>query len=320
VKPASATLLIASALVVAAAAFGSPSLYVPGIALVLLDAGVWLWVRRASRRVRVEVAPGPWSVVEGDGYPIVVRVSGSGLVPGSSLEHPLAERPLATGSRPGGEHMVSVPLPRRGRRLLEAPTLLIGDPFGLHRRRVPGGDPIPVLVLPRIEPIDAGSGTGAGGEDLTGTSAIGVAGSGIDERGVDFEVDGVRPFREGTPASRIHWPSVARSGEMVERRLISGGDSPPLVVLNSCDPDGEEALDRAVRSAASLCAHLGRGSGCSLLLPDRTLALRIGSGLRGWREAHAALALVEPSSRPPVIPAGVARGAIFVIGASEQPR
>ena len=86
-------------------------------------------------------------------------------------------------------------------------------------------------------------------------------------RAAEFEVDGLRPYREGSPASRIHWPALARSGEMHERRMVAGAEATPLVVLDAELPDDQEALDRAVRAAASLCVHLAPGSGCSVLLP-----------------------------------------------------
>src|SRR5215218_4723978 len=60
-----------------------------------------------------------------------------------------------------------------------------------------------------------------------------------------FEVDGLRPYRDGSPASRIHWPAVARTGEMVERRLVAGGDPRPMVVF---EPRG--GADRTERERA----------------------------------------------------------------------
>ena len=83
----------------------------------------------------------------------------------------------------------------------------------------------------------------------------------------ELDLEGLRPYRQGTPASRIHWPAVARSGEMLERRLSADGDTAPLVVLDASRTPTEEALDHAVRAAASLCLHLARRGGCALLLP-----------------------------------------------------
>ncbi len=317
-RTTTATLLLAAAFVLAAAAFGATTLYVPGVALVLLVLALGAWVRAGSRRIRVETVPGPWSVTEGDAYALGARVAGGALLPGSSIVHPLADRPLVTGVRPAGVHRIPLQLERRGRHLLDPPALLVSDPFGLQRRQVRTGEGIPVLVLPRIEPVETPSGAGSGADRLFGSAAHGSGGVGLDPRGVDFEVEGVRPFQEGTPASRIHWPTVARSGELVERRLISGGESPPLILLDASDPDSEEALDRAVRAAASICCYLARDGGCSLQLPGERAPLRIGAGMSGWREAHAKLALVAAGGRAE---AAALRSAetVFLVSASSAP-
>ena len=47
------------------------------------------------------------------------------------------------------------------------------------------------------------------------------------------DVDGLRPYRPGTPASRIHWPAVARGAGLIERRLQADGDSRPMIVLDA---------------------------------------------------------------------------------------
>ena len=49
-------------------------------------------------------------------------------------------------------------------------------------------------------------------------------------------MDGLRPYRPGSPASRIHWRTVARSGEMYEKRFVAGADAAPLIVLDPTSP------------------------------------------------------------------------------------
>ena len=97
------------------------------------------------------------------------------------------------------------------------------------------------------------------------------------------DMDGLRPYRVGTPASRIHWPAVARGHGLIERRLQADGDSRPLVVLDARlpGPDAQsELLDAAVRAAASLVLELARRGGCGLLLPgeQRPISARWLSG------------------------------------------
>src|SRR5919198_3300186 len=60
------TLVLTAAFVLAGAAFDSPTLYVPGIALAGVAAAARAWVGLAARRTRLECLPGPWSVVEGE--------------------------------------------------------------------------------------------------------------------------------------------------------------------------------------------------------------------------------------------------------------
>ena len=127
------------------------------------------------------------------------------------------------------------------------------------------------------------------------------------------DIDGLRPYREGTPASRIHWPALARGAGLMERRLIADGDLRPLVVL---DPRGDEgpALDAAVRAAASLTLALARAGGCRLLLAGERRPLAIGGDLIAWPAAHARLALVEAArSGAPRLAPGTQAVALFLV-------
>ena len=114
----------------------------------------------------------------------------------------------------------------------------------------------------------------------------------------ELEIDGLRPYREGSPASRIHWPTVARRGEMLERRLVAELDSAPLIVLDASAPASEEALDKAVRAAASLCVWLARHGGCAILLPGERRPIEVGHDMGAWPAVHLRLALVERGGPP----------------------
>ena len=154
---------------------------------------------------------------------------------------------------------INVRFARRGRRVLEPARLVIRDPLRLLSREIVHEDRNEVLVLPRVEPVTAPGGGGAGAGEHGGAGIdAGVIGRRLDASLAELEIDGLRPYREGAPASRIHWPSVARSGEMLERRLVAELDSAPLIVMDPSAPSGEEDLDKAVRAAASLCVHLAR--------------------------------------------------------------
>lgn len=313
------------ALVVGAACFDAPSLYVPGVALGLLALGAVCWTSLAARGVQVARLPGPATVVEGEPYPLRVVVRRGALAPRGELHDPLLAVPLPLGRRrPTGrrtgvrevELAADARFERRGRRRLDPPRLLLGDPLGLSERSIEGVEPGAVLVLPRVEPVRATA--RGGGDDAGALEGVGEgAGTGLTAV-LDVEIDGLRPYREGSPASRIHWPAVARHHELIERRLVSGDEATAVVILDSTRPESEGALDCAVRAAASLCVHLARAGGCALIVAGEPRALRIDTQLRGWPQAHARLALVEPGGSLPAIARAVRGRSVFWVVAAPR--
>src|SRR4051794_39952104 len=225
----------------AASGFDEPSLYVPGLALLLLGVGSWLWVGMAAQGAAVTRIPGPATVEEEAPYPVRLILR-RGLLPppGGELDEPLLGRELRLTRNTPQRIRVDVRFSRRGRRGLEPARLSIRDPLGLAGREL-RSDSAEVLVLPRIEPL---------GIDATGvTSSLGREATRLSAHAAELELDSLRPYREGSPASRIHWPTVARRGEMVERRLVADVDLRPLVVVDPRKPGSEEALDMAMRAA-----------------------------------------------------------------------
>lgn len=288
------------AIVLAAATFGSPLLYVPGFGLLLAFAAAWLWVRVASRRVRLDYLPGPRTVIEGQPYPLKLVVRSAGLpFPGGTVTHQFARNPVRIDPRPGSPAELEITSLRRGWRRIDPATLVVADPLGLASARVRATSSPSVLVLPRIEHLVLAAPSVNGSDDAIPGGVHSSHGAGLGKRALDFEVDGLRAYRPGSPASRIHWPILARTGDLVERRLVGGADASPIVVVDAERPIDSSALDRAVRAAASLCFHLAPAAGCVLVLPGERAPLRIDPELRAWPQAHARLAMVEPSGSPP---------------------
>lgn len=295
-----ATGLLGLALCLAAATFDSASLYVPGVALMALVVGSFAWVTLAARGASVVRRPGPSRVVEGDPYPLRVEVR-SGVLPppGGELIEPLLGWPVPIAGRWSRKVRINVTFSRRGRRAIDSGVLVIRDPLRLHVREVHGDGAAEVLVLPRVEPVLAPGGGGAGAGERSGIGVeAGLAGRRLDAATAELEIDGLRGYREGSPASRIHWPSVARHGEMLERRLVAELDSAPLIVLDASEPASEEALDAAVRAAASLCVHLARSTGCSILLPGDRRPVEVAHDMGAWPAVHVRLALAAPGAVP----------------------
>jgi len=325
VAGARSTIKLAGALVVAGLFFDSPALLVPGIALVVLVGGAWGWAALAARSAQVERPEGPPSVIEDEPYPLRILIRRGAVPPRGELTDPLLERPVPVGALARervSQVSLSVSFPRRGRRRLEPAKLVVRDPLGLHSREVRSEDGGELLVLPRVEPVRApGDGGGGAGEGDAAELGEGAGASALDTRAIDFEIDGLRPYREGSPASRIHWPAVARTGELLERRLAAGGDQSPLVVLDARSPEDEESLDMAVRAAGSLCVHLARtAGGCALLLPGERRPLAVDPELRSWPVAHARLAFVEAgAAAPPVARAGHTGAIVWVSARGGRP-
>jgi uncharacterized protein (DUF58 family) len=276
--------------------FDATPLFVPGVAFVVLGtcAPAWVWclIRAAevSRRLEQE------RVVEGE--PLEAMIEVRGWLPGGEVLDPLTGDPVSLPSSRRSAVRVLARFERRGVRRLAPPVLRLRDPLCLFEcSRSTARRPQDVLVLPRTEPVKW---LGRGGEAAGATAARERA-----ELLAAVEVDGLRPYRPGTPASRIHWPALARGAGLLERRLRVDGDQTPLVVLDPRGSGPEEHLDAAVRAAASLTLELARAGGVRLLLPDERRAISIEPELTAWPAAHARLALVEggPRARAPAFQA-----------------
>ena len=211
----------------------------------------------------------------------------------------------------GGEARVEIvaSFPRRGRKRLEPPALRVADPIGLAPVFRRGSDRLELLVLPRTEPVNW-SRAGAAGNRHTPAHGL------LADAFAASEVDGLRPYRPGTPASRIHWAALARGAGLLERRMRAEQESRPLIVLDSrCAEEVLQRLDMAVRAAASLVLDLARRGGCGLLTADGGRALEIDSRLAGWPAARTRLALIAPGRRAPALAAHRRPGQIFYVAA-----
>lgn len=286
-----------------AGAFGLEALYVPGIALSLLAGGAAASVRLGAWRVRLARDPDRATVEEGAPLRLTLHVRGRTLPLGAGELSSYPGAPLRLLRRGAGPIGFVVRLQRRGAHRIEPSWVRFRDPFGMCERRVcsPATE---VLVLPRAEAIR--------GEQLARLAGAARDLPAISGGAHGSDVDGLRAHRPGGPASLIHWPTVARSGELFERRLRAEGERLPLLVLDAYRPLSEEALDAAVRAAASLCLGLARLGGCSLLIAGSSRVYRLGRELGEWPAMHERLALVRPTATATSLPAGDAPAVIYV--------
>jgi uncharacterized protein (DUF58 family) len=322
VSRAIATALLGAGLCLVGGAFDTASLYLPGIAIVLVVvlASAWVWL--AASGARVVRLPTPPTVVEDVPFRIQVEARLGWLpAPGGELTDPL----LASGSEIAGRGRARLDalaaLPRRGRVPLEPSRLRVTDPLQICARETRGPDGSELLVLPRIDPVTTVAGGGAA--EAGGLIGLGAgarsAGRWREDANDGIDLDGLRPYREGAPASRIHWATLARRGEMMERRFVAESASAPLIVLDAAAPASAEALDEAVRAAASLCVALARVEGVALLVPGDRRPVTIDHDLGAWPSVHKRLALVEAGTKTRVGGLGPRSGALLWVTAAAGP-
>jgi uncharacterized protein (DUF58 family) len=339
-EPAGRVALLGLMLTLAAGAFDAEPLYAPGVGLLLLGTLVPAWVHLAARRAGVQRTVDARRVTEGEPVEVTVEVwMGSGLPsPGGTVLDPLtpAGLPLprlryVPGRGARGTLRLAVRFERRGRRRLDPPRLELRDPLGLARAIVYAPPPetsvfdagglrrgtaLPtpagaeILVLPRIHPVRAAA---EGGESGLGRAPVLAAAA-------EVELDGLRPYRPGAPASRIHWPALARGAGLIERRLRAESDARPLVILDARAPEQPEDLDAAVRAATSLAHALAAEGGCAVLLPGDRRPTVLDADGSSWAAIHARLALVEAGGAPPASLGGARRGALVYVAARRVQR
>ncbi len=279
-------------------ALGPAPLFVLGVGLLLAGLGAPAWTLLSARGVSVRRELAASRVEEGEPLEATLALEGGWLgLPVGEIRDPLAREELRIPRGRRARIRVVARFDRRGLRTLFPVELAVHDPLELTRTLCPSPQSAhEVLVLPRTEPVRTVGGGGARNLGLDGRSSDVVAA---------VEPDGLRAYRPGTPASRIHWPALARGAGLLERKLRVAGDTVPLVVLDVRGPNqtAEDLarVDAAVRAAASLVLELARASGCRLLLPGERRALEISPDLAGWPGAHARLAVVEdgPTSKAP---------------------
>jgi uncharacterized protein (DUF58 family) len=326
VRRAAAVGVAGPALILVGLLFDAAPLFVPGVALIVLAVSAPAWVALAAGGARIERHLDSDRVVEDEPIEATIEVRrGNWGLPGAAVVDPLAGAPvpihaamsMISGGRTASVRIVAC-FPRRGVRTIDPPTLIVSDALELARIvRVSRSRPQEILVLPRTERIRWVPGAGEKWRRAAGFASLEPLGA--------TEVDGLRPYRQGTPASRIHWPALARGAGLLERRLRADTDSRPLVVLDARQPGSPaeaEHLDAAVRAAASLVLELGGRTGCGLLLPGEHRPLEVDPDLIAWPMAHARLALVEggPDTRAPGLAPGARSSQVLYVAATPMAR
>jgi uncharacterized protein (DUF58 family) len=281
--------------------FGAAPLFVVGLGFLVVGALAPAWVLAAARGATVQRQISIRRALEDEPLESIIDVHRGWFgLPGAELYDPLAGTTISVAEplsvltgRPRAQLRVIARIPRRGRHRFAPPTVSLSDALGLVQLQRDGsGQDDEVLILPRTEPVRWVS------RDYR-QSATGRIHHVAHEPIGAGEVDGLRQYVPGTPASRIHWPALARYPNppvLLERRLVADTQTLPLLVLDTrrrvggSDP---ELLDIAVRAAASLTLELAQTGGCRVLLPGDRVATSVAPDLAAWPAVHTRLALVE---------------------------
>jgi uncharacterized protein (DUF58 family) len=261
----------------AARLIGSPGLEVIGLGLAVLPLVAGLFVRWNRQHVVVRRRLSDVRVQPGTRVTVELAVENRSPAPTSFLlfEDRLpsalgrSARLVVSGVPGRGVQRASYTIvPQiRGRYPIGPMTLDVTDPFALTRQRVEFEEREELLVTPEVEDL-------AGTPDSPFGAQVGTSRAKHLFR-VGEEYFTLRQYQEGDDLRRIHWPSVARTRQLMIRQDESSRRSTGLVFLDTRDHALGQihgaAFERAVSVAATLGVLLVRG-GFSLRLATASSA------------------------------------------------
>jgi uncharacterized protein (DUF58 family) len=294
--------LLGIGVTLAALAFGSRPLAVAGVGLLIAGVAAKMWSGLARGPVSVSFVPEPSPALEGGRVRVRIAARRSSPVPvGSAVVRGTLGRLGVFECRLRGHRRwlrgeLDLGRLARGRYVLSDAALVLGDHLGLEsfsRSLESGG--VAVLVHPRLVQLEtlfseAGR-LGASGRRL------------LLRRPAGFDLHSVREYTQGESLRRVHWPTTARTGQLMVKELE---DSPrdSVAVLLDCDPGcvagdpADSSFDAAVRAAGSvLLYHVGRGRRSTLVTTGRDGVVQpVSRGESDFSLALDVLAAVEPDA------------------------
>ncbi|MGH9208536.1 MAG: DUF58 domain-containing protein, partial [Acidimicrobiales bacterium] len=137
---------------------------------------------------------------------------------------------------------------RRGVHTIGPLQVELRDPFGLASRSATTAASHSLVVYPNIDEIPALPGA-LGGDPSTGPDHPSYLGR------LGENHSALRTYEDGDDLRRVHWPSTARTGQLMIRQEEMPWDGRTTVLLDVRRPVHDEAtLERAVGAAASITA------------------------------------------------------------------
>lgn len=202
------------------------------------------------------------------------------------------------GPGAGATLSIRVPTATRGLLTLSDVGVWCEDPFGLVALRITVAPPAHVIVYPAPAELShrgrpTGAHPGARARPATGGATDAVSGD---------ELSGLRPYAPGDRLTRLHWPSMARSGELVVREFVEprAGSLSLLVDLRPSAHSGD-SIEKTISGAAAFgLGALDRGLTVELCTStgDRVVITPNASGRQTMLRA---LALLGPATAPPAV-------------------
>jgi uncharacterized protein (DUF58 family) len=257
----------------AARFLGSPGLEVVAIGITGLPVLASFAAKRGARRLTVRRRLSDVRINPGSRVTVTLDVENrspigtSFLLLEDRLPTPLgrAARLVIGGIRPGAREQATYTLvpQSRGRYLIGPLVVDVSDPFALSRLRLEFDEREELLVSPEIEDL------GAAPDPASGPSFGASRARQLFRTGEEYYT--MRAYQEGDDLRRIHWPSVARTGELMIRQDESTRRASGLVFLDTraaaLGRTHTPAFERGVSAAASI----------GVLLARRGFVLRLGT-------------------------------------------
>jgi uncharacterized protein (DUF58 family) len=256
---------------VAARIVGSPILHMVAVGLVVLPFASALFAHWSRQRLRVRRRI--WEQRVSPGQRVNVELEIENDVPAATSFLLLEDRVPSALGRPARLVLAGIPgkgrqcasysliAQSRGRYTLGPLAVDVSDPFALTRMRVEFDQRDDLVVTPEIEELEAGPASPFG-------SANGLSlAKHLFRTGEEFYT--MRQYQEGDDLRRIHWPSVARSGELMIRQDESARRSTAVLYLDTRESAvgriHSPSFEKCVSVAGSVGVLLSR-YGCSLKL------------------------------------------------------
>ncbi len=250
---------------------GSPALEVVGFGLTCLPFLAAAYVRIGKQQVSLRRRLSETRVQPGTRVTVTIDVENRSASPTSFLlvedrSPPPLGRParLVVSGVQGHavEHVAYTVLPQTRGRFRVGPLLVdVSDPFALTRQRIEFDLYDELLVIPEIEDL-------VGTMDPSFGSSFGaMRARHLFRTGEEYYT--MRAYQEGDDLRRIHWPSVARTGDIMIRQDESSRRSSGLVFVDTRASAIGQAHTQAFERAISVGATLG------VLLAQHGFGLRL---------------------------------------------